>query len=170
MAGIFSFTCSCCGEVHEGSPSFGFKAPDPYLEQPAEIQNEGKLGSDLCYYKDDDGCHYFARVVLEVPIHGIEEPFLWGVWVSLSKENYNRYVETYDNPETTDRYFGWLCNYLPFYENTYALKTNVIPQNNGDRPYIELEDTDHPLALDFHTGITVERAREIAEICMHGQQ
>jgi hypothetical protein len=88
MAGIFSFKCSCCGKLHEGSPSFGFKAPDPYLDQTEEIKEKGKLGDDLCYYEDEDGVHYFARTIIEVPIHGVSEPFMWGVWVSLSKESY----------------------------------------------------------------------------------
>ena len=35
MAGIFAFTCSYCGEVHEGSPSFAYRAPDPYLSKRA---------------------------------------------------------------------------------------------------------------------------------------
>ena len=55
MAGIFSFKCSCCGKQHEGSPSFGFKAPDPWLGQPEEIKQAGKIGDDLCYYTDEDG-------------------------------------------------------------------------------------------------------------------
>ena len=55
MAGIFSFKCSCCGKQHEGSPSFGFKAPDPWFGQPEEIKQAGKIGDDLCYYTDEDG-------------------------------------------------------------------------------------------------------------------
>lgn len=121
MAGIFSFKCSCCGRVHEGSPSFGFRAPDPYLEQTKEVQEAGELGTDLCRYKDEDGEHFFIRVCLEVPILGVEEAFMWGIWVSLSEQNFNRYVDTHDHPDPTERYFGWLCNYLPYYEKTYAL-------------------------------------------------
>lgn len=167
MAGIFNFKCSCCGKIHEGSPSFSFHAPAPYLEQSDEVKNQGKLGSDLCYYEDSEGCHYFIRVVLEVPIHGVEEPFLWGVWVSLSESSYRRYVETYDDPDTADCYFGWFCNYLPCYENTYALKTDVHPRANGERPYIVLQDSSHQLELDFHRGISIAKAQEIAEQCMH---
>lgn len=167
MAGIFSFKCSCCGEIHEGSPSFGFNAPAPFLEQPEQIQKKGKLGSDLCYYKDEDGFHYFIRVVLEIPIHGVDQPFLWGVWVSLSEKNYNRYIESYDDPDTSDCYFGWFCNYLPFYENTYALKADVRPRSGGDRPYIELHESSHQLAVDYHEGISIEKAQEIAEHCLH---
>jgi hypothetical protein len=153
--------------MHEGSPSFGFAAPDPYLEQTKEVQQAGSLGSDLCKYDDEDGTHYFIRVGLEIPIHGVEQPFLWGVWVSLSEKNFNRYVETYDNPDTSDRYFGWLCNYLPYYEKTYALRTEVHPQPGKTRPRIILEKTSHPLSVDFHEGISISRAQEIAEAAMH---
>lgn len=167
MAAIFSFKCSSCGELHEGSPSFAFRAPDPYLEQQQDIQDSGKLGSDLCWYEDEDGKHYFIRVCLEVPICGVSDPFLWGVWVSLSKKSFDRYVETYDSPDTTDQYFGFLCNYLPVYQNTYAIKTQVHPRIGNERPYIELEETDHPLSIDYHQGITIERAQELAEKFMH---
>lgn len=170
MAGIFGFECAICGELHEGSPSFAFRAPDTYLEQPKEVQDAGELGTDLCRYEDEDGMHYFIRVCLEVPIHGVSQPFLWGVWVSLSKKSFDRYVETYDKPDTSDRYFGWLCNYLPYYENTFALKTQVHPREGGTRPYIELENSGHPLCSDYHNGISIERAQEIAEVAMHRVQ
>ena len=168
MAGIFSFTCSCCGEVHEGSPSFGFKAPDPYLQQPQEVQEAGELTTDLCCYETEaDGRHFFIRVCLEIPIHEVEQPFLWGVWVSLSEANFQRYVDTYESPDTGDCYFGWFCNYLPYYEDTYLLKTHVHPRSGGERPYIVLEPTEHALAIDFRDGISIDKAQQIAELIMH---
>ncbi|MDD5274099.1 MAG: DUF2199 domain-containing protein [Methylovulum sp.] len=167
MAAIFSFKCSSCDNIHEGSPSFAFRAPDPYLQQTDKVREAGELNDDFCRYKDDDGEHLFIRVCLEVPIHSISEPFLWGVWVSLSQPSFGRYVETYNAPETTDRYFGWFCNYLPYYENTYALKTYVHPRSGGLRPFIELEPSQHPLAIDFHQGISIQKAQEIAESIMH---
>ena len=167
MASIFSFKCSRCAEIHEGSPSFGFNAPDPYLEQSEKVQGAGELGSDLCWYEDEDGRHHFIRVCLEIPIHGVSEPFMWGVWVSLSKEKFDRYIETCDAPDESDCYFGWFCNYLPYYKNTYALKTHVHPRTGGIRPFIVLEESDHPLAVDYHNGITIERAQEIAEAALH---
>jgi hypothetical protein len=167
MAAIFSFRCRTCGKLHEGSPSFGFDAPAPYLEQSPQSREAGHLGSDTCWYEDADGRHHFIRTCLEVPIHGVSEPFLWGVWVSLSQRSFERYTETYDSPDTADCYFGWLCNYLPCYERTYALKTRVHPRAGGERPWIELERSDHPLCVDYHRGISVSRAQEIAEAVAH---
>ena len=168
MAGIFSFKCAQCGETHEGSPSFGFKAPDPWLQQPDEVKAKGEIGDDLCKYTDEDGEHYFARVVLLVPIHGVEEPFMWGVWVSLSKESFDHYVETWDKPDLDRGYFGWFCSALPYYENTWSLAADVHPQAGGDRPYLNLHETDHELYRDFSNGISIQKAQHIAELCLHG--
>ena len=49
----------------------------------------------------------------------------------------------------------------------YVLKTRVHPRAWGDRPYIELEKTAHPLSVDFRHGISVEKAQEIAETITH---
>jgi hypothetical protein len=167
MAGIFSFKCAQCGEIHEGSPSFSFSAPAPFLEQSAEIQTAAQLGEDTCRYEDEDGHHYFIRACLEIPIHSVAEPFLWGIWVSLSQQSFQHYLDTYDQPDVLHHYFGWFCNYLPYYPNTYALKTKVHPQAGNTRPIIELEKTDHLLSIDFHQGISCRKAQEIAEFVMH---
>jgi hypothetical protein len=167
MTKIFSFVCSCCGKTHEGSPSYAFNAPAPYLEQSEDVKEKGKLGTDLCTYEDEDGHHYFIRVILEIPIHGILEPFTWGVWASVSETSLNHYVENYDTPSLEHGYFGYLCNYLPFYENTYALASDLNVQLGGSRPVMSLHEAAHPLVTDFINGITVARAQEIAEFCNH---
>lgn len=143
MAGIFSFTCSCCGKIHEGSPSYGVRAPDHFLQQSKEVREAGHLDPDLCRYTDEEGEHFFVRACIEVPIHGVSEPF------------------------PSDSYFGWLCNQLPYYERTHSLKTSVHPREGGIRPLVILERTDHRLSIDFHEGISVARAQEIAEAAMH---
>lgn len=168
MAGIFSFTCSCCGKTHEGSPSFGFKYPEPWIGQPEEVKEKGKVSDDLCHYEDEDGMHYFARVILEIPIHGVEEPFMWGVWVSLSQQSYEHYIETWDNPDKDRAYFGWFCSRLPYYKNTLSLATDVLHTGIGQRPHLHLHESEHELYKDFINGISIEKAQKIAEISRHG--
>lgn len=171
MAALFAFTCSCCGQRHEGSPSFGYKAPAYYdsLSQE-EKQSIAELGDDLCRIEHSGGTYYFARVVLEVPIRGVSEPFLWGVWVSLSRESFEKYTSTWGCHDESDRYFGWFGNRLPYYPDTTSLKTHVRPRNGGLRPALELEPTEHPLAIHFHEGMTIEEAQQIAEAAMHGSR
>jgi hypothetical protein len=163
MPAIFSFKCSCCGNIHEGSPSFSFNHPQSYSGLSDSEKEKAHLSSDFCVIDDDR----FIRVCLEIPIIGVKEPFMWGIWVSLSQENFERYNDTYDLPVLTDEYFGWFCNELPYYSNTLLLKTMVHPRAGGTRPYVELEPTDHPLFLDYHHGISIEEAQKIAEFVLH---
>jgi hypothetical protein len=72
--------------------------------------------------------------------------------------------------ETEPPYFGWLSTLLPGYPDTVQLKTNVHTRAVGRRPFIELEATDHPLAVEQREGITWDRVVEISEIVLHGQQ
>ena len=74
---IFAFKCSKCDELHEGSPSFGFAAPVPYTWLSEQEREEwAELTDDLCVIARPEGKQYFVRAILEVPIHGVEEPFL----------------------------------------------------------------------------------------------
>lgn len=166
MAAIFAFRCRSCGALHEGSPSFPFPAPLLYVQLPAtERHRRATLTSDTCVIDDE---HRFIRTCLEVPIHGIAEPFLWGVWVSLSEQSFRHYLDTWDTPDESASYFGWFSNRLPFYPDTVNLKTHVHPRGDGARPSLVLEDIEHPLCVDWRSGIDVARAQAIAEVAMHG--
>ena len=62
MAAIFAFRCSCCGEVHEGSPSFGYRAPRSYDDlSDADKERIATIDSDLCKIEYPDQTDYFAR-------------------------------------------------------------------------------------------------------------
>jgi hypothetical protein len=52
------------------------------------------------------------------------------------------------------------------YPDTLLLKTHVHSRV-GMRPCIELEPTNHPLAVEQRVGISGERVREIAELFEH---
>lgn len=164
----FRFTCATCGDVHEGSPGYGYQWPH-YYEVLSELDRVelATISDDLCIINDQD---HFIRVVLEIPIHGYEEGFLWGAWVSVSKENFRKYQKNFDSADYRDTYFGWFCNRLPYYPETLHLKTKACIEPGGQRPAIALEYTDHPLSLDYHNGITWEKAIEIAMVAMHGNR
>jgi hypothetical protein len=173
MAAIFAFKCSRCDEIHEGSPSFGFRAPDHYAglseEQKASM---GKLSDDFCMITHDEETDYFIRVLLEVPIHGVEDPFMWGVWVSLSKQNFDRYWDTFENPVAGEVYFGWVCNDIPVYPYAGDRGANVVVQAGDQRPKVFLHAKEHgpqddPLVIDQRQGISVARAQQLAEQVMH---
>jgi len=171
MAAIFAFKCTCCGETHEGSPSVGYRMPDQYASLSEEQRARmGQISSDLCTITHEDGTDHFIRAVLEVPIHGIEEPFLWGIWVSLSEKSYARYVETYDNAVEGDGFFGWVCNAIPAYPFEGSRPADVRVQIGGQRPTVVLHlsgiEADQ-LVKDQVDGISIARAQQIAERVFH---
>lgn len=45
----------------------------------------------------------------------------------------------------------------------YLGKTHVHTRPVGEKPFVEVESTNHPLAVEQRTGITVTRVRQIAE-------
>ena len=53
------------------------------------------------------------------------------------------------------------------YPETMNLKTRVHLRDQGIRPFIELEPTDHPLAVEQRQGISVARVAEIYAMLMH---
>jgi len=64
-------------------------------------------------------------------------------------------------------YFGWLSNSIDLYPETLNLKTNLHSGDIGQRPCLLLEPTDHPLAVEQRSGITMQRVRQIAEHALH---
>ena len=150
-------------------PSFGWDWPFQYLLVPNEERTARiELGPDSCVI---DGRSCFVRGCLDIPVIGQDEPFSWGAWVSLSQANFLRYAELHDN-ETRQpgaRFVGWLCSAIPGYPDCTdePLKAALHVRSWPTRPYIELEPTDYPLAVEQREGITVERLREIAARVMH---
>lgn len=167
MADELGYTCSCCGEHHAELPlGYSTLAPDVWN---ASYEGDGAsmLASDQCIIK---GEHFFVRGSIEIPVLGSRDVFSWGVWVSLSRDNFARTVDLWDTPgrESERPYFGWLCTVLaPYSPTTLDLKTHVHTREVGQRPFVELEPTQHPLAVEQRTGITRERVREIAEGVLH---
>lgn len=164
----FRFKCATCNEIHEGMPTFGANAPLSYFEVPEEERGTRcHLGSDDCVI---DEKFFYVRGCIDIPVHGQAAPFSWGVWVSLSRENYLVWIESFGK-ETRSHigpFFGWLNAYLRPYPDTVNLKTRVHLRDNGIRPFIELEPTDHPLAVEQREGISVDRVAEIYSLMVHG--
>jgi len=162
------FTCSVCGEHHSDFPlDIAFGSPIYWDQIPESERNaRGELTLDFCTIDDHD---FFVRGLIEIPILDSDKFFVWGVWTSLSRKNYSRLIDLWHDPKIVDEppYFGWLSNRLPGYPDTLNLKTNVHSRNVKWRPYVTLERTDHPLALEQRNGITLARVAELAGTVLH---
>jgi hypothetical protein len=158
------YRCATCGQTHGDLPHIGADKPDPWWDVAEEERDRRiELTSDTCVI---DNASYFIRGVVEVPVHGQPEPFGFGVWVSQKKENFFTYLKHFDSADVGP-FFGWLCTRIAFYpEDTLHLKTMAHFRGGGLRPAIELEPTDHPLAVDQREGISLARAWEIVHYYM----
>ena len=163
------YHCRVCGEFHAGLPlHYGAAAPYVYYDVPEEEREKRTLlSSDQCVIDDE---HFFIVGNIDIPIIGHDKLFSWDVWVSLSEANFARAHKLWKKRgrESEPPYFGWLCSHVcSGYPETLSLKTSVHTRGVGRRPFVELEPTDHPLAVEQRTGITWARVQEIAELVLH---
>ena len=163
------YKCRVCGKRHKELPlHYGSAAPASYLLIPEdERERRCERTADVCVI---DGKEWYIVGNLELPIVGSGERFSWDVWVSLTAQNMRRAAELWETPgrESEPPYFGSLSTELPGYPRTLLLKAHVHTREVGRRPRIELEPTDHPLAVEQRDGITWDRVRGIAERVLHG--
>jgi hypothetical protein len=143
--------------------SYGFEAPASWWGLPEdERKSRSELSSDQCII---DGNDYFLKGLIEIPVIDTADRFNWTVWVSVSEASFQRASRLWREAgrETEPPFFAWLNTALPMYRDTINLKTMVHTRPVGRRPLIELEPTDHPLAVDQRDGVTLSRIQEIAE-------
>jgi hypothetical protein len=166
--------CGSCDEWHKGPClDFGYDAPHYWRDEHKEASRRLRLlprwsrkkpktflDEDFCAIEDRD---FFVRGVLHLPIIGAAETLRWGVWGSLSRQNFEMLLKMNEDPKRTDlpAMFSWLSTRIPEYPDTLSLKMYAHIQEPGQRPHFRLELTDHPLAQEYHRGITPERVKEI---------
>jgi hypothetical protein len=156
------------GCTHDKQPGFCFGPAEPTYLTDIPVRERDKrivMDSDLCIV---DGSHFFIRGCLDVPIIGTLAFFRWLVWVSISHATLNRVADLWESPgrENEPAYFGWLDSMLPGYPSTVGLKTNIHTRLAGTRPFIEVEPTNHPLAIEQQRGIPIERANQLANLVL----
>jgi hypothetical protein len=167
MPDDFGFVCSCCGQRHDDQPMVYHAEAPIYWSGRRLPFSRSRLSSDQCVIK---GEAFFIRGLVEIPVVDADDVFAWGVWVSLSKETFVRADKLWQMPgrEHEPPYSGLLSTELGLYSPwTVNLKSHVHTRPVGRRPLIELEPTDHPLAVEQRTGISMERVRQIAETILH---
>lgn len=156
----YRFKCSTCDGWHEGWPDISCSQPDFTASiTGSEREKRVFLTTDLCVLDDE---HFFIRCLLPLKVCGTEENFAWGIWSSLSKENFLRYKAFYEEDMSDwEPMFGYLSNRLPHYPDTLSLKLSVQTGAQGARPIVRLEPNDHPLAIDQRDGLALEKLLEI---------
>ena len=120
--------CGTCSEWHTG-PCLDFGVDSPYywsadhekasktlnlLPSWSKKRKKTFLDENYCAIEDRD---FFVRGLIHLPIIGAAETFRWGVWGSLSRENFNTLLELDSKEERVDlpHMFSWLSTKIPEY-------------------------------------------------------
>jgi hypothetical protein len=160
----YTWTCSCCGRQFTELPlDWTIDAPVPYLDIPeTERASRAALTENFCTVDDNE---FYIYGLVEIPIIGHADTLRFGVWTSLSAASMEKVSDVWSSPgrHAVGPFFGWLCSTLPLYPNTFGLKTHVHLRAPPIVPYVELEPTEHPLAVEQRRGVTIARVVEIAE-------
>jgi len=165
--------CGSCEEWHTGAClDFSHYSPYYWTQEHEEVSSRNNLlpgtinerptflDEDYCAIEDHD---FFVRGNIHLQIIGSAETFRWGVWGSLSHENFETLQRMAEDPKRVELppMFSWLSTQIDGYPDTVNLKMYAHIQEPGWRPNFELERTDHPLSKEYHNGITAERVKEI---------
>jgi hypothetical protein len=163
-----TLVCACCGTDIGDAPR-GWTRPAPDYWGSEHAGQESFLDEELCFIDAPNlgEQHFFIRGNIEIPVHGEgQEPLVYTVWASLSPVNFRRAVERWSDADRADDepFFGWLSTSLPGYPETLSLRTMVHTRVPGLRPLIELEPTEHPLAVEQRDGVPLHRVGEVAQL------
>lgn len=135
----------------------------------AEREQRIVISPDQCVI---DNCSFYLRGRILLPIHGLDEPFVWGVWAEVSPSNFIRSNHLWQTPgrQNEPPYPGYLDSDIFLFGSTINLEVDIHTQPIGQRPRFMISDPNHPLAIEQRDGITIERAQEIAEMVIHRSQ
>lgn len=162
-----SWRCASCEEDHGWPFDLAAFAPDAWphaerYEANSALRFDGNfLSEDFCVL---GGEHFMVRAILPMPVIGLKDQFSYGCWTTLSRENFDKYVDGFDAGEYANMgpWPGWLMNRLAgFNDGPEPLAVHVQPQANRMRPELWVADEDHPLGAAQRDGITPERMLEV---------
>ena len=159
-----SFVCATCGQRHPGLPTdYGFRLPDEvHALSYVDSYLRSRSNADLCTL--DEGRH-FLRGVIPIPMVESDAEFGWGVWVEVSRESHDTYVQAFEaDLSTHHRVVGRLANNIPGYGGTLGLEVEIQFQNEGARPSLYFPASSlHALAHEQRNGISHKRHHDILE-------
>lgn len=154
----FGYYCSKCAIYHKEIPmAYGTDAPYAYYLIPEDEREERcRLTADQCII---DNKFHFRRGGIELSVENNQDNFRWNVWVSVSKEDFDRMGELWEdeNRVLEKPYTGKIATQLEPYPETLDLPVSIITQKVGYAPKIELMECNHPLYFEQENGINMER-------------
>jgi hypothetical protein len=164
--------CRTCDKPHHEMFNLDAFAPWHWGD-PIDPEPNGALRMDG-YFLSEDFCviageHFFVRGVMDIPVEGSAQPFGIGCWSTLSRANFETYVDGFDgeDAEADHPWTGWLSLSMEPFPPAINEPCWVTPRSGRRRPAISMINQEHPLAAAQRDGIGVERLLEIYRVNGH---
>ncbi len=158
------FTCSICGNEHDGTVTdWAYKLPDIVWDIPeSERSEKARFNDDLCQF----GERYFIRCVLGVPFTEASGEFGWGAWAEVDWSIFKLYMELWDQDGSSEPVReGTLANNLPAYEHSLGTPVLIQFRDPTKRPSLHpKQDDQSQLAIEQREGIDAVRYHEILSV------
>lgn len=167
MAVSFRFTCSTCEKEHVGIPAWGWNYPLSYFLVPEpERERRCFLTSDLCVVDNEK---FYVCGCLELPVADTDDVLSLRVWVSVEERDFVEYQDLLGVQSRSDHgpYRGRLEAPIPTYPDTGEMTVALRVRDNGIRPLVQMEPTDHPLFTEQHEGASDRRVIALYDYFMH---
>jgi hypothetical protein len=156
------FTCALCGSYHDQELlDVRFAKPDALLGLGSDPGPDVYWAEDADFAADWTANRHFMRALLEVPVGDAGDVFAWGIWVELSREDAEDAASEYEAGDGL-AYAGRLATSIVGYPDTLGLDGTVTLRGDVVAAF-ELDAVHHPLERDQRDGISLARARELAE-------
>ena len=159
---MHSYKCSSCGKLHEGPPSLEWERPYHYFTIPEAERAKRCIttSTETCVIDNDA---FYVHACVEIPVKNTDQIISFATWVTLSKQNFEKFSQLLTVPlrDHEAPFFAWLSEPIPTYPESEPLKTYIHLRNHGVRPYVELEPTEYPLAVEQREGASEDRVQQL---------
>lgn len=163
------YQCSSCGEWHNERPT-AFRFPVPAIVEALtteERRDRVQLGSDQCVL---DGERFFMLGNVDLPVEGSAEIIRYTTWLSVSEQDFDRAADlwTTEGRESEPPYAGALGNVIPGIDGAPGVRVLVHTNPVGERPRVEIVDTEHVLRAYQTEGLAVCQADSLIHAALYG--
>jgi hypothetical protein len=154
-----SFVCPVCRQHHDELPHISSDFPEPYFAVPEdELDARVAWTPDTCVIDDEQ---FLVRAILELQLDDHPDPLGFNLWISLAREEFLTYVEHFESADIGPFRVAIATELAGYPRSTVGLEATVYFRGGGQRPRLDLDQTDHPLSLDQRTGITLSMACQL---------
>ena len=163
------FQCEVCGENHDFFDVAEF-------DLPRRGSLSGLFSEDVKIESDErwliiENEIYFVKGLLEIPYDKNDKSLFWKVWISVSKDEFAKFIDTLSTSNESTYYIGKgsLFAELPV-EDCFGAEVSYTQKTIKEFPGIVVLDSRHRLSKMCDTGISVKEVNRMMSMIYHPEK